>query len=130
MPIHDGLVAAVMQIQHQYRIEIDIACLVTYHDFLVTVHSVSQHVDVNVADEELVLPVDDHIVSLLVFEVVVGVDQLDEEAEVAFVLVGDDVDHAVFVVEEDGLDFGDGIFLFDVELDLLFYVYQKTVVFV
>ena len=95
-----------------------------------TIDSISQHMNINISNEELILPVDNHIVSLLIFVMVIGIDQLDKEADITFVLICNDVDHAVFVVEENALDFLNFVFIFDVQLHLLFDVYEEAIVFV
>jgi len=85
---------------------------------------------INITYEKLILPVNNHVISLLIGKMVVGVDQLDVKAKPIFELVGHDVDYSVFIVEEDAFDLADLVFIVDVKFYLLLDVDEKAIVLV
>lgn len=130
MAVHDRLVAAVMQIQHQYRIEINITRLITDDNFLMAVYRIPQDMYIDITYEKLILPVNNHIIPLLIGKVIISIHQLHIKPKLIIVFVGHDIDYAVFIVEEDTLDLAYLVFIVDVELHLLLDVDEKAIVLV
>ena len=130
MAIHDRLIATVMQIQHHYGIKINIASLVTDNNFLVAVDWIPQYMYINITYKKLILPVNYHVVPLLIRKVIISIHQLHIEPKLIIVFIGHDVNDTVFVIEEDAFDLGDLVFIVDVEFYLLFDVDEKAIVLV
>ena len=87
--------------------------LVTDNDLFDALLLVSKHIDVWIADVQLVLPLDEELGVLRV----VLVHSQDEEAELFLILVGQDVEQAILCVIHDLLDDRDLVVLVNVDGD-------------